>query len=201
MTTELLPEISKFRKTEYPIDPIFLNRWSPRALSAEPLTDEELMTLFEAARWAPSSYNAQQRRFLYARRNTPAWDTFFDLLVDQNKVWAKNAAVLVVIISRKFFEFNEKPSPTHVLDTGSAWENLALQASISGLVAHGMQGFDFDKARDVLMIPDNYDVCAMCAIGKPGRKEDLPPELQEREFPNDRKPLDELVMEGIFRER
>jgi len=201
MTTGLLPEISQFRKSDYPIDPIFLNRWSPRAMSTEPLTDQELMTLFEAARWAPSSYNAQQRRFLYARRDTPAWHTFFDLLVEQNQVWAQNAAVLVVIISRRFFEFNEKPSPTHIFDTGSAWENLALQASVSGLVAHGMQGFDFDKARDVLMIPDNYEVCAMCAIGKPGDKEDLPPELQEREFPSDRKPLDELVMEGAFNER
>lgn len=200
VTKELLTEIEKNRKPEYPIHPIFVNRWSPRALSGEPLTDEELMPLFEAARWAPSSYNAQQRRFLYAKRDTPNWDRFFDLLVEQNKQWAKNAAVLVVVISRKFFEYNEEPSRTHVFDTGSAWENLALQATMNGLVAHGMQGFDYQKARTALDVPDKFEVCAMIALGKPGRKEDLPPKLQEVETPNDRKPLREIAIEGVYKE-
>lgn len=199
MSVELLEEVKNARKAEYPINPIFLNRWSPRAMSGGPLTDEELMPLFEAARWAPSSYNAQQRRFLYARRGTPEWDVFFDLLVEDNKVWAKNAAVLVVVVSRKDFEFNEKPSPTSDYDTGAAWENLALEGAIRGLVVHGMQGFDYERARSELEVPDNYDVCAMIAIGKQGNKEDLPEKLQEMEQPNDRRPLEEIVMEGQFK--
>jgi nitroreductase len=199
MINLLIPEVQKTRKTEYSIDPIFLNRWSPRAMSGEQLSDEELMPLFEAARWAPSSYNSQQRRFIYAKRNTPNWDIFFDLLFDGNKVWCKNAAVLVVVITRKNFEHNEKPSPTTVFDTGAAWENLALEGSLRGLVVHGMQGFDYAKARTALMVPDNYDVCAMIAIGKKGNKEDLPSDLQEIEQPNNRRPLKEIVIEGIFK--
>jgi nitroreductase len=201
MINLLIPEVQKTRKTEYPIDPIFLNRWSPRAMSGEQLSDEELMPLFEAARWAPSSYNSQQRRFLYAKRNTPNWAIFFDLLFEGNKVWCKNAAVLVVVITRKNFEHNEKPSPTSVFDTGAAWENLALEGSLRGLVVHGMQGFDYAKARTALMIPDNYDVCAMTAIGKKGNKEDLPAGLQEIEQPNGRRPLKEIVIEGKFKEK
>jgi len=199
MSLELLEEVQNARKAEYSINPIFLNRWSPRAMSGESLADEELMPLFEAARWAPSSYNAQQRRFLYAKRDTPDWDVFFDLLVEGNQVWAKNAGVLVVVISRKNFEFNGKPSPTSDYDTGAAWENLALEGAIRGLVVHGMQGFDYERARSELGVPDNYDVCAMIAIGKHGNKEDLPEKLQEMEQPNDRRPLEEIVTEGRFK--
>jgi nitroreductase len=197
--TELKEEVKKTRKADYPIDPVFLNRWSPRAMSGESLTDEELMPLFEAARWAPSSYNAQQRRFLYAKRDTQNWGVFFDLLAAGNKIWAKNAAVLVVVISRKNFEHNEKPSRTNVFDTGAAWENLALQGSLNGLVVHGMQGFDYEKARLALAVPDNYEVCAMIAIGKKGNKEDLPVDLQKIEEPNSRRPLKEIAIEGVFR--
>jgi nitroreductase len=198
MINVLLPEVEQARKAEYPIDPIFLNRWSPRAMSGESLTDDELMPLFEAARWAPSSYNAQQRRFLYGKRDTPNWKVFFDLLTEGNKVWAKNAAVLVVVISRKNFEHNEKPSRTNMYDTGAAWENLALQGSLRGLVVHGMQGFDYDKARTALAVPDHYEVCAMIAIGKKGSKEDLPKPVQKMEQPNDRRPLKEIAIEGAF---
>ena len=199
MITGLKTEVQQTRKAGYPIDDVFLNRWSPRAMSGESLTDEELMPLFEAARWAPSSYNAQQRRFLYAKRDTPNWEVFFDLLFAGNKVWAQNAAVLVVVISRKNFEYNEKPSRTNMYDIGAAWENLALQGSLNDLVVHGMQGFDYEKARRVLKIPDHYEVCAMIAIGKKGRKEDLPENLQKIEAPNDRRPLAEIAIEGTFR--
>ena len=199
MTTDLKVETENARKAEYPVDPIFLNRWSPRAMSGESLTEDELMTLFEAARWAPSSFNARQRRFLYAKRATQNWDVFLDLLVESNKVWAKNAAVLVVVISRKNFEHNERPSRTNMYDTGAAWENLALQGSLKGLVVHGMQGFDYEKARKALEIPDHYEVCAMIAIGKKGRKEELPENLQKMEEPNSRRPLEEIVIEGVFR--
>ena len=167
-------------------------------MTGEELTDEVLMSLFEAARWAPSSYNNQPWRFIYAKRSTEHWDRLFNLLVEGNKVWAKNAAALVVIIARKNFENNEKPARTNQFDTGAAWENLALEATFRELVVHGMQGFDYERARKDLEVPDNFDVVAMIAIGKRGSKDQLPPQLQEREYPNDRKPLKEIVMEGQF---
>lgn len=186
------------RKAEYPIDEIFINRWSPRAMSGEGVSKEELMSLFEAARWAPSSFNGQPWRFLYAFRDTEHWERFFNLLVEGNKKWAKNAGVLVVILSRKKFEYNNKPSKTHTFDTGSAWENLALQASKKGLVAHGMEGFDYDKAREVLEIPDDYNIEAMIAIGRKGNIEDLPESLKEVEKPSNRKKVSEIAFEGNF---
>ena len=188
------------RQSTYNINPLILNRWSPRSMTDEELDDDTIMSLFEAARWAPSSYNNQPWRFIYAKRNTPQhWNKLFNLLAEPNKTWTKNAALLVVVISGKNFEYNEKYSITHQYDTGAAWENLALEASSRGLVAHGMQGFDYEKARIDLEIPDNFDVMAMIAIGKKGSKENLPLQLQEKEYPNDRKPLKEIIMEGTFR--
>src|SRR6184192_3470352 len=111
---------SEVRKADFPIEPLLLDRWSPRAMSGEEISREELMRLFEAARWAPSSFNAQQWRALYARRGTAHWQTFFDLLVDANKAWARNAAALVVFISRKFFDHNDEPSVTHSYDCGAS---------------------------------------------------------------------------------
>ncbi len=186
------------RKPTFKINPLILNRWSPRSMMPEELDDDTIMSLFEAARWAPSSYNNQPWRFIYAKRNTKYWNNLFDLLVESNKVWAKNAALLVVVISNKRFEYNGKLSVTHQYDAGAAWENLALEATSRGLVAHGMQGFDYEKAREDLKIPEDFDVMAMMAIGKRGLKENLPPNLQEKENPNDRKPLNEIIMEGIF---
>jgi nitroreductase len=188
------------RQSTYKINPLILNRWSPRSMIGDEELDEDtIMSLFEAARWAPSSYNNQPWRFIYAKRNTENWNKLFNLLAEPNKAWTKNAALLVVVVSRKNFEYNEKYSITHQYDAGAAWENIALEASSKGLVAHGMQGFDYEKARVDLQIPDNFDVMAMIAIGKKGPKENLPSELQNKELPTDRKSLNEIVMEGIFR--
>src|SRR6476619_1213718 len=135
------------RQADHPIEPLILRRWSPRALSGEPISEKELMTLFEAARWAPSTYNEQEWRFLYARRDTPQWPLLFDLLKEANQAWCKNAAVLCVVLARKRFIRNDQVNPVHLYDAGSAWENLALQATALGIVSHGMAGFDFEKAR------------------------------------------------------
>ena len=189
---------SEIRKTDYPIEKLLLDRWSPRAMSGEEISQEELMRLFEAARWAPSSFNTQQWRALYARRGTEHWQTFFDLLVDANKTWAKNAAVLVVFISRKLFDHDNEPSVTHSYDCGAAWENFALQGFHQCLVVHGMEGFDYERARKELRLPDEFQVEAMAAVGKPGPKELLPEKLQARESPNDRRKLSESVFEGPF---
>lgn len=196
----LKSEVENTRRPEHKINSLFVNRWSPRSMSREELNDEDIMSLFEAARWAPSSFNNQPWRFIYAKRNTQHWDRLFNLLYEANQVWAKDAAVLVSVISRKNFEYDERPSITHQFDAGAAWENLALEASLRGIVTHGMEGFDYERARVDLGIPDKFDVMAMIAIGKRGPKENLPPKLQEREFPNDRRPLEDIVMEGYFRQ-
>ena len=190
--------IKDFRKPEHDIDKIFLNRWSPRAMSGEEIDEATLFSLFEAAKWAPSSNNNQPWRFIYGRRNTKNWNTFFNLLAEGNQGWAKNAAVLIVVISKNTFD-NGNIARTHSFDAGAAWENFALQGSLAGLVVHGMQGFDYDKAKEVLRIPDGYKVEAMIAVGKKGKKEDLPQYQQEREFPSARKNLSEIAMEGIFK--
>ena len=189
---------SEVRKATHPVADLFIDRWSPRAMSGEEIEEADLLTLFEAARWAPSSYNNQPWRILYARRGTEHWQTFFGLLVEGNKAWAQHAAALVLFVSKETFDFNGQPYPTHSFDTGAAWENLALQATLKGLVAHGMQGFDYERARAELRIPEGFRVEAMVAVGRPGNPAQLPGRLREREAPSGRKALSEITCEGAF---
>lgn len=186
------------RTTEYPIDDRFIMRYSPRAMSGERIATEELMTLFESARWAPSSYNEQPWRFIYAIRETPDFARLFSFLVDFNKEWCAMSAALVVVISKKTFEHTGKENVNHSSDTGAAWENLALQAQCMNLVAHGMNGFNYDRAKKELDIPDDYAVEMMIAIGRHGNIEDLPEKLREGEKPSQRKNLEEIIFEGKF---
>jgi nitroreductase len=195
---ELTEEVRAHRHPGHEIAPLILNRWSPRAMTGEPLDDAELKPLFEAARWAPSSFNNQPWRFAYAKRGTPHFDTFLALLVEGNRAWAHKASVLVVVLSRKRFEHNEKPSRTHAFDAGAAWENLAIEASRRGLAVHAMEGFDYDKARSDLRVPEPLEVMAMVAIGKRGRREELPERVRAAEQPNERRPLAEILHEGPF---
>jgi nitroreductase len=173
---------TKIRQSRYKVNPLILNRWSPRSMTGEELDEDIIMSLFKAARWAPSSYNNQPWRFIYAKRDTEHWNKLFNLLADLNKVWAKDAAVLVVVIARKNFEHNEKYSITHQFDAGAAWGNLALKASSRGLVAHGMQGFDYERSRTDLQIPDSFDVMSMIAIGK-GQRIIFPHNFRKENLP------------------
>lgn len=186
------------RESNYPIQSLLLSRVSSRAFSEERLTEEELMDLFEAARWAPSSYNNQPWRFVYVRRGEKEWETLFNVLVDFNKSWCKDADTLVAVFSRKNFEHNNKPAVTASFDSGAAWMSLAIEAHARNIIAHGMQGFDYDALRKILQVPDTYKVEAMIAIGKAGDKENLSPELREKEKPSLRKPLSELIAKGQF---
>jgi nitroreductase len=179
------------------VDSLFYERWSPRAMSGQMISDDELMPLFEAARWAPSSSNEQPWRFLYARNGTQEWNTFFDLLVPFNHGWCKNGSVLVMIMSKRS-SMRGGINQCHSFDTGSAWQNLALQGHMKGLVVHGMGGFDYEKARAVLNVPADFDIEAMCVIGKPASADVLSKELQAREKPSGRKALHEIVSEGKF---
>jgi nitroreductase len=186
------------RKAQYNVLDLIINRWSPRAMSGEVISHDELMSLFEAARWAPSSYNNQPWRFIYALKETEHWDKFFNLLVPANQEWAKNGAALILTVSYTLFEFNKLPSRTHSLDAGAATQNLALQGYAMGLVVHGLEGFDYDRARVELAIPADYALEAMYVVGKHGPKSLLPEKLQEREVPSNRKKVEQIAFEGMF---
>jgi len=191
------------RTADHPIDPLFLERWSPRAFTDAPISERDLLTLLEAARWAPSSFNSQPWRFLYARRHTQQWPQFLGLLSEYNQSWARTAAALVILVSKTTLlprgADKEVPSYTHSLDAGAAWANLALQATRSGWAAHGMAGFDVARTAVELGVPADYRVEAAIAIGQPGDKSMLPEPLRAREQPSDRLPLSQLAWEGRFR--
>ncbi len=191
------------RHSDYPIDPVFLERWSPRAFSAETIAEHELLSLFEAARWAPSSYNSQPARFIYGRRGTPAFDKLLGILNEFNQSWAKTAAALVIVVSNSLMrppgQDKDVPSHCHSFDAGAAWMSFALQATRQGWYTHGMVGLDFDRAFAELDVPQGYRVEAAIAVGRLGDKATLPDFLQAREQPSDRQPLTTLAMEGGFK--
>jgi nitroreductase len=190
------------RTADHPIAALFLERWSPRAFNGEAIADHALLTLFEAARWAPSCYNSQPWRFLYSKRGSDSWPKFLALLNERNQSWAKNAAALLIVVSKRTLVPPGQQQPivshTHSFDAGAAWAYLALQASLAGWHTHGMVGFDVDRARTVLNVPDDYRVEAAIAIGRLGDKSSLPENLQARENPSGRRPLSEIVLEGGF---
>ena len=190
------------RTTDFPIDPIFLERWSPRAFTREPISEPDLLTILEAARWAPSSFNAQPWRFIFARRDTPDWENFLNLLLPNNRVWAKDASALVILISNRFMrkpgEDVDVPSSTHSFDAGTASGYLALQANKIGFFVHGMAGFDKERTLTELHIPKEFHAEAIYAIGKLGDPSKLPEALRAREHPSLRLPLTELAFEGAF---
>lgn len=184
------------RSSDYKIEPLLLHRWSKRAMSGEEITEKELMTLFEAARWAPSSGNEQPWRFIYARKGTNFWDEFFSLLNKGNQEWCVRASVLVIVFSATQWSDDKSPMRTHSFDTGAAWENLALQAAASDIVVHGMEGFNYDEARKLLHLDASYNIEMMIAIGKAGDKNLLSHRNQAREEAKGRRKLSEIVFEG-----
>jgi len=184
------------RIPEHPVHDIILNRWSARAMSGEPVPEEQLMSLFEAAKWAPSSSNDQPWHFYYAKKGTPAWQMYYDLLSDGNKRWCNRAGVLILITSRKNFEKYGTFNQTHSFSAGSAFQNLALQGTSMGLVVHPMGGFDAEKAREKLAIPEAYEVEIMVAVGQPGDVSLLDEKDQVREKPSERKKIEEIITEA-----
>ena len=177
------------RKPDHPINALFIRRFSSRNIVDQPVNQQQLMSLFEAARWAPSSFNNQSWRFVYAHKGSTRWQEFFETIDRGNQAWVKNAAVLMVVISKNTFDKTGKPSRTHSFDTGSAWENLALQGCELGLVVHAIEGFDYDKVRAILNIRAEYTIEAMVIVGQPGEPET---ELSLR------KPVTDFVRENDF---
>ncbi|WP_342132587.1 rhodanese-like domain-containing protein [Hydrogenophaga sp. OTU3427] len=194
--SSVVPPAVDFEPTWVDTDEIFLRRWSPRSMSGEPLASGEVRALFEAARWAPSCNNSQPWRFVYALAGTAEWDSFFDVLSDGNKAWADRGALLAFILSTPTDQRSGKPLRSHAFDTGAAWQNIALQGQRLNLVVHGMLGFDPERARSVLRLPDQLQIQAMFVAGRPAAGEALPPALRAREVPNARLPLKVLAWEG-----
>ena len=190
------------RTADHEVDEQFLARWSPRAFTAEPIPDEVLFSLFEAARWAPSAFNGQPWRFIYAKRDTPAWAPLFEALIPYNQGWVKNASVLMFAISDRFRRAEgREPAPvrSHSFDTGAAWAYLALQASRSGWAAHGMAGFDVPRSYDVLGVAEgDYCVEAAIAVGRPTDASVLEEPYRSRETPSPRNPIASFAFEGRF---
>lgn len=190
------------RRPTYAIDPLFLDRWSPRAFDASDIAEREVLRLIEAARWAPSAFNAQPWRFLYALRGGADWPLFLDLLLPFNQVWANHASALLFILSDMQMR-NADGSPrgesySHSFDAGAAWMLLALQARREGLYARAMTGFDIARATRNLGVPEDYRIEAAVAIGRLGDPATLPDRLREREQPSDRAPLDQIALAGPF---
>lgn len=188
------------RFADHPVSPLLLGRWSPRAMSGDPIGPEEIGSLLEAARWAPSSMNIQPWRYTYARARTPGFEVLFDLLVDANKAWCARAGALFVVMSRTTTD-KGGPNGTHAFDSGSSFMSLALEGRRLGLVVHGMAGFDAARARVVLGVPEDHAIHAMIAVGRPGRIAELPERYRAREKPSGRNPIGDWATEiGVAKE-
>lgn len=188
---------SAVRSTPHAVDPLFLERWSPRAFDQSVIEEEQLLTLFDAARWAPSAYNYQPWRFLYSGRDSTVWGEFLDLLIPFNASWVKNASALIFILSDTLIAQGDgkdaRPATTNSFDAGAAWALLALQATKLGLHTHAMAGFDEEKARGYFDLSPRYRIEAAVAVGRIGDKTALPEGLQAREVPSDRLPVNVLA--------
>ena len=188
--------------TQTPIDDVLANRWSPRAYDAsKPVTAEQLFSLMEAARWAPSCFGDQPWRFVVCDKTSQpeAWQRAYDCLVPSNQTWAVNAPVLILVCADTLFTHNQKPNRWGAYDTGAAAENLCVQAASLGLMAHQMGGFDGDKTREAFGVPAQFTLMAMLTVGYCAAADILPDDLRERELaPRTRRPLGELFFNGVW---
>ena len=193
---------SNNRHSDYPIDPMFLDRWSPRAFIDETMEESTLLTMLEAAHWAPSSSNYQPWRFVYALKGSDFWLPFLGILNESNQAWAKSTSALIIVLSETHMQRSDgqppRPSHSHSFDAGTAWGYLALQARRSGYYAHGMGGIDYEKAAEVLGAPEDFRVEAAVAVGRLTDLSQLPEAQRQREVPNSRKPLSDVAFAGKF---
>jgi len=182
--------------TQVAINETIANRWSGRAYdAAQAVTHDKVIALLEAARWAPSCVGDQPWRFIVCNKSTDAhaWQRVFDCLTGSNQAWAKDAPLLLLICADTIFSHNLQPNRWAQYDTGSAAENLCLQASSMGLIAHQMGGFNADEARTAFSIPSQFTLMAIISVGYPADTASLSPEILSREIADrKRKPLNEL---------
>jgi len=189
---------AKPAKAEAPILDVIANRWSPVIFDAAPLSPEQIASLFEAARFAASSYNEQPWRYVYAGKKDTGREALESLLAEGN-TWAKNAGLLILSFTRKEFLKNGKPNRHYFHDLGAASATLTLQATSMGLISHQMAGFAVDKANGVLAVPDDFEPGSMIAIGYAGDPANFPEEMQLRdESPRVRNPRETFAFRGTF---
>ncbi|NEY89046.1 nitroreductase family protein [Tabrizicola oligotrophica] len=188
------------RHPDYPVDPQFVTRWSPRSFFDTPMTEAQVMSLLEAARWAPSASNHQPARFAWGLRGDAGFAAILGGLLPGNQVWAGAAAALVVVASKPWTEKEgvQTANVWHAFDAGSAWMSLALQAQAMGLVAHAMGGFDAAILGPALGLPEGYALHAVVAVGTQGPAELLPEKTRAREFPSPRRPITERAGHGTI---
>ncbi len=188
--------------TQVAINQTIANRWSGRAFdAAKPVSKEQILSLCEAARWAPSCFGDEPWRFLVWDKNSnaDAWQKAFDCLAPSNQTWVKNAPVLLLVCADTLFGHNQTPNRWAQYDTGAAGENLCLQAADLGLMAHQMGGFNVDAAREAFAIPAQFTLMAMVAVGYAGDANLLPDELKARELaPRKRKPIGDLFFDSAW---
>ncbi|KQW27816.1 nitroreductase [Rhizobium sp. Root274] len=193
---------SNHRHSEYNVDPLFLDRWSPRAFDGSAMPKDDLLTILDAGHWAPSAFNYQPWRFVYGLKGTPEFEKLLGLLIEFNQGWARNASALVFVISdtlsRPADGSEAKSYRSHSFDAGAAWGLISLQAVKLGYFAHAMTGVDFDRAMTALNVPEGFHINAAVAVGKLGDLSVLPEGLRARETPSARKPLAEVALEGGF---
>lgn len=179
----------KEAKTEHKVHDLINKRWSPRAFSDKPVSNDDLMCLFDAARWAASSRNEQPWRFFYGHRGTPAFDTILSTLMEGNQEWAKNAAVLIAVTGKTVHDYKQKPNRTWKYDLGLAVGNLTIQAGAMDIYLHQMGGVHLDKMSDALNIQDNHEAFVAIALGYRGDPDSLSEDNKKSELA-DRKRLD-----------
>lgn len=184
--------------TDHRIHELIAKRWSPYSFDKRSVIDEDLCSLFEAARWAPSSYNEQPWSYIVARKeNAKEFERLLSCLVEANQVWAKAVPVLALGIATLRFARNDKPNRAAIHDLGLAAGNLVLEATARGLFIHQMIGILPDKAREIYEIPEGYEPMTGIAIGYAGDPNALPEELRERDLVRrPRKPLKEFLFSG-----
>lgn len=190
--------MEKVALAAYPIDALLSRRWSPRAFADRPVEAAKLRSLFEAARWAASSYNEQPWVYIVATCEQPQeFQKMLGCLVEFNQSWAKAAPVLAISVARTKFQHNGSPNRHAQHDVGAASTTLALEAVALGLAVHQMAGFDPERARKTYHIPADCEPIAAMAIGYPGNPDSLPEKLRERETaPRVRRPISEFVYSG-----
>lgn len=188
----------KQASADYPIHDLLAARWSPYAFADRPVSNGDLRSLFEAARWASSSYNEQPWSYIVAKReNLEEFQKLLSCLVEANQVWAKAAPVLALGVARLRFFRNNEPNRAAVHDLGLAAGNLLVEATARGLYVHQMIGIVPEKAREVYEIPEGSEAWTGLAIGYWGDSNALPESLKERDLtPRQRKPLREFVFSG-----
>jgi nitroreductase len=184
--------------SDFPVHELIRERWSPRAFADKPVTKEVLRSIFEAARWAPSSSNEQPWAYLVAVKDDhDSFAKMLSVLVEFNAAWAKSAPVLAIAVAHLVFAKNNAPNRNAQYDTGAASALLSVEATAHGLAVHQMAGFDPEKARQVFGIPAGREAMAALAIGYPGDPNSLPQPLKDRELsPRTRKPIAQFVMAG-----